>query len=71
MATANDFDWARVLVVPARTEQGEQRFKVLGHVAAGVVSAIVTPRGERVRIISLRVANQKERRLYASQVRNP
>ncbi len=66
LAIAADFDWATVLVSPARMERGEVRFLVIGDVAGEVYVAVVTERQGRMRIISLRRANRKERQKYGA-----
>ncbi len=65
LAVADGFNWATVLTLPARTEHSELRHRVIGEVDRTVYAAIVTERGARMRIISVRPANRKERRLYA------
>ncbi|MGH9696476.1 MAG: BrnT family toxin [Bryobacteraceae bacterium] len=64
MAEAAHFDWRRALIQPARIEGGEPRYRVLGTIEGIVFAAIVTPRRERMRIISLRRANEREREIY-------
>ena len=54
-----------VLEIPARTED-ESRTVVIGRIGETHWSAIVTYRGERVRIISVRRSRRKERELYES-----
>jgi uncharacterized DUF497 family protein len=51
------------LEVPARTT-GEARVATLGSVGGDIWVAIWTPRGDAVRIISVRRARAKERGLY-------
>lgn len=51
--------------VPALTSD-EPRFLVVGRIAGRHWSGIVTPRGERVRIISVRRSRKKEIELYES-----
>jgi uncharacterized protein len=53
----------RHVEVPARTED-EPRFLVVGRIGEKHWSAVVTYRGERVRIISARRAREEEVRLY-------
>ena len=48
-----------------RYEYGEIRFRALGTIESLVVSAVFTMRGEKVRVISIRPANKKERKRYA------
>jgi hypothetical protein len=55
------------VVVPARERPGfrEQRFVVLGRTAVGrQLSIAFTLRGDRIRVISARDMNRKERREY-------
>jgi hypothetical protein len=64
LAVAAGFDWDTVRVLPARTERGELRLRVLGEIDGVLYSAIVTPRHQAQRIISLRRASRKERQIY-------
>ncbi len=68
-----DFDAARALwddpdrlEIPARTED-EPRTVVIGHIGGRCWSAIVTERGGRVRIISVRRSRKNEEAWYESQ----
>jgi hypothetical protein len=54
-----------LLQIPARTED-ELRNIVVGRIGEKHWSAIVTPRGERIRIISVRRSRDEERELYES-----
>ena len=54
-----------VLEIPARTED-EPRSMVIGMVEEKLWSAIITRRGERIRIISVRRSRSEERELYES-----
>ena len=47
-----------------RTSYGETRMQVIGLVGVRVLVVIYTPRADRIRIISARKANQRERRAY-------
>ena len=47
-----------------RRDYGELRLRVLGLIDGVLHAAVVTPRGERVRVISLRRANGRERGDY-------
>jgi uncharacterized DUF497 family protein len=51
------------LEVPARTS-GEPRVATFGMLRGDVWVAVWTPRGDTVRLISVRRASAKERRLY-------
>jgi uncharacterized DUF497 family protein len=49
--------------IPARTED-EPRFVVVGRIAAGHWSAVITYRGERIRLISVRRSRAEEVEIY-------
>ena len=52
--------------IPARTDD-EPRFMVVGRIDDRVWSAVITFRGENVRIISVRRARRKEIAIYESE----
>ncbi|MCE9612755.1 MAG: BrnT family toxin [Lentisphaerae bacterium] len=58
----NDAD---LLEIPARTDD-EPRTLVIGRIDDKHWSAVITPRGERIRIISVRPSRREERDLYES-----
>ena len=51
--------------VDDRKDYGEMRFNALGMLDHSLFSLTFTLRGEALRAISLRIANRKERRVYA------
>lgn len=55
-----------VVEIPAKTED-EMRFLVIGRIKGKHWSAIVTPRGDRIRIISVRRSRVEEVLIYESQ----
>lgn len=68
-----DFDQARelwrdpaLIEVPARTED-EPRFLVVGKMGGAHWSAVITYRGERIRIISIRRARAEEIETYEGE----
>lgn len=64
-ATAFD-DPAGFEVADLRRDYGEARFRLIAKAWDGqILAVIVTERGERIRIISARLANKKERDFYA------
>jgi uncharacterized protein len=64
-ARAVDFDWAGALVVEdQRKNYGERRFQALGLIDCRLHMLVFTPRADRIHIISLRKANDRERRRY-------
>lgn len=50
-----------------RKEYGERRLRVLGFIDGLLHAAVITPRGEKIRVISLRRANRREERTYAQE----
>ena len=62
---ALDFDWDTALVAEDdRFDYGEPRFIAFGLIADRLHVLVYTMRGETVRIISLRKANEKEETIY-------
>jgi uncharacterized protein len=61
-----DFDTA-VTIEDKRRSYGEQRLRVLALIDDRLHAAVITPRGERIRVISLRRANKREERTYAKE----
>jgi uncharacterized DUF497 family protein len=61
-----DFDTA-ISVEDRRRNYGEVRLRVLGTIDGKLHAAVITPRGERIRVVSLRRANQREERAYAKE----
>lgn len=65
---AEGLDWSTALIVEdTRRDYGERRFRVLGRIGTRLHVMIFTPRADKVRVISLRKANDKERALYELQ----
>ena len=52
--------------IPARTED-EPRFMVIGRIEGHVWAAVISYRGENVRVISVRRARQKEIEIYENE----
>jgi uncharacterized DUF497 family protein len=66
-ALATDFEWeTALLVVDDRRRYGETRFSVTGLIDVRLYVLVFTLREKSVRIISLRKANMKEVKRYAS-----
>lgn len=58
---AQEFNWERALVIPdTRRHYGEPRFRAQGPIHGRLHELVFTPRGNVVRIISLRKANPRE-----------
>lgn len=63
-AIAEDFDWETAFVgEDDRFDYGEVRFVAIGKIGDVAYTMIFTPRGDDVRIISLRRASREERKL--------
>lgn len=61
-----DFDSA-ISVEDTRRDYGEPRLRVLGFIDGHLHAAVITPRGEKIRVISLRRANRREERAHAKE----
>lgn len=57
----------RKVAVDDRKDYGELRLNMLAQVAGRVFHVTYTPRGEVIRIISARKANERERKRYERQ----
>ncbi len=65
MARAAEVFGGRTLTVEDdRQEYGESRFITIGFLDGAMVVLVWTSRGDASRIISMRKANERERRLY-------
>jgi len=59
------FEWDTARVDPdVRRDYGEQRYVALGRIGLRIYVLVFTPRGEFVRVISLRKANSRETKRY-------
>jgi len=66
-AAAAAFDWQHAQIfTDDRKDYGEDRFQARGMLAGRLHFAVFTLRGDRVRLISLRRANKRERRDHAA-----
>lgn len=64
----NEFDWSVALILEdIRRDYGERRYRALGSIASRLHVLVFTPRDGCVHVISLRKANKREIRSYASQ----
>jgi uncharacterized protein len=64
---ANEFDWdTAVTVVDDRQDYGELREIAIGFIGMTLYSLAFTRRDDRIRIISLRKAENREKRLYVN-----
>jgi len=60
-----------VAVEDTRADYGERRVRLLGTIDGRLDVAVITYRCEKVRVISLRRANEREERLYAEESKTP
>ncbi|MHB8530456.1 MAG: BrnT family toxin [Caulobacteraceae bacterium] len=60
------FDGPTIEVIDARRDYGEVRMKAIGAVRGVCLVCVYTDRGEVRRIVSLRLANRKERDEYGN-----
>jgi uncharacterized DUF497 family protein len=61
-----DFDFETALVIEdVRNKYAERRFRAMGFLGDELHALVFTPRAGGIRVISLRKASRKERRLYA------
>lgn len=65
MLVFQDRSW---LEVPAKTMHGELRFMAVGKIGPHVLSCIFTIEGADRRLLSLRAASRRERRIYDAQI---
>ncbi len=70
MARAGDvFAGESLTVQDDRQDYGEDRFLTVGFLDGEMVVLVWTPRRNAQRIISMRKANERERRLYGARLR--
>jgi len=64
----DEFDWARAQVIEdTRRDYGEPRYRALGLIGIRLHAVVYTPRANGMHVISLRKANRREERRYATQ----
>ena len=63
LESVEGFDWQTALAVRCNVH-GETRFAATGYIGSLLHTVIFTHRGENIRIISLRPASRRERRVY-------
>jgi uncharacterized DUF497 family protein len=67
-ATVEDFQWDSALILQdLRQDYFEDRFQALGFIGEHLHMLVFTPRERLIHVISLRRANQRERKRYATQ----
>ena len=64
----DEFDWATARVIEdTRRNYGERRFRALGLIGARLHAVVHTFRATTMHVISLRKANRREERRYATK----
>lgn len=59
-------DWSAALIEEdVRKDYGERRYRALGFIGDRLHAVVFTPRADKVHVISLRKANQREVKIYA------
>jgi uncharacterized DUF497 family protein len=67
-ATVEDFQWDSALILQElRQDYFEDRFQALGFIGEHLHMLVFTPIERRIHVISLRRANQRQRKRYATQ----
>jgi len=67
-ATVEDFQWDSALILQdLRQDYFEDRFQALGFIGEHLHMLVFTPRERLIHVISLRRANQRERKRHAKQ----
>ena len=62
------FDWdTAAIILDDREDYDEPRFRATGLIDGRLHMAVLTPRGSALRIISLRKANERERRRWENR----
>ena len=65
---AQEFDWSTALLAEdTRKDYEERRYQALGMIEEHLYMLVFTPREGAVHVISLRRANQRERKRYATK----
>ncbi|WP_286294225.1 BrnT family toxin [Methylomarinovum tepidoasis] len=62
------FDPNRLIQTDNRFDYGEARYQLIGKIDGRLFVVVYTPRGEAIRIISARKANQREVRRYENRI---
>lgn len=68
MRAGDVFEGAHLTVEDDRQDYGEPRFITLGHLDGRMVVVAWTPRGSARRVVSMRKANERERRSYGPRL---
>jgi uncharacterized DUF497 family protein len=72
LALATDFGWDSALIVEdTRKDYGEPRYQALGLIEDRLHMLVYTPRADRIHVISLRKANDREIRRYEEEKAQP
>ena len=66
--TVHVFAGTAITIEDDRKDYGETRYQTFGMLGDRMVAVVWTPRGEARHIISMRKANDRERRKYEAQL---
>ena len=65
------FEWSMAFIVEdRRRDYGERRYQAMGPIDGRLHVLVFTPRAGAIHVISLRKANDRELRLYASKTQH-
>lgn len=64
------FDPNRLIEADTRYSYGEDRYRLMGRIEGRLFVVVYTPRGDAIRIISARKANQREVKHYEDRTRD-
>ncbi|MEW6719578.1 MAG: BrnT family toxin [Thermodesulfobacteriota bacterium] len=63
--SADVFEWETARVIEdTRRNYGERRYRAIGMIMERLHAMVITPRQDGIRVIRLRKANRREKRLY-------
>ena len=62
------FDWDFAVCLDLQSEAGEEREKWVGPIDENLFVTVITMRGETVRVISLRIAEQTEIAIWRKEI---
>ncbi len=63
-----DFLWDYAICVEIQEDMGESREKWIGPIGEKLYVAIIVPRNEAMRIVSLRIADQTDIRVWRKEI---
>lgn len=67
-SAAELFDGFHLVRTDDRKDYGEPRYVMLGAIGGTAIVCVWTPRGDAIRVISMRIADEEERNLYRREL---